>query len=203
MWHIFADRNDALLTTLRTPKKPKSKRPNLLSGLGITTKKEPTTVRKASTPGPEGTREAPILVDHDDALPGAAGPSNQPSTILKPSLSYAPGADQALIQSGLTGQKRKRSAIVTITGENGKKKKKVDESAFHPDLQKAITEMKVLIASGAFSGYVFYHETVDLTYGMQSHGNRKGSFPPRSSLRLRSSPSSLSDWTSTTMISFH
>jgi len=74
---------------------------------------------------------------------------------LKPSLSYAPGADPALVQSGLAGQKRKRSAIVTITGENGKKKKVVDESAFHPDLQKAIAEMKALITQGAFSGYMF------------------------------------------------
>ena len=40
---------------------------------------------------------------------------------------------------------------MTVTGENGKKKKVVDETAFHPDLQKAITEMKGLIANGMLS----------------------------------------------------
>jgi hypothetical protein len=39
---------------------------------------------------------------------------------------------------------------MTVTGENGRKKKVVDETAFHPDLQKAITEMKGLIAKGMF-----------------------------------------------------
>jgi hypothetical protein len=58
--------------------------------------------------------------------------------------------DSAVLQSGV-GQKRKRSAIMTVTGENGKKKKVVDETAFHPDLQKAITEMKGLVAKGMFA----------------------------------------------------
>jgi hypothetical protein len=38
---------------------------------------------------------------------------------------------------------------MTVTRENGKKKV-VDETAFHLDLQKAITEVKGLIAKGMF-----------------------------------------------------
>lgn len=132
----------------RTPKKPKSKRPTLLSGLGITTgKKDATaTVRKTSTPLPDGSREAPIPVDYDDSLPP---PATLNQTANSPTLRQST-ADPVVLQSGTTGQKRKRSAIMTVTGENGKKKKVVDETAFHPDLQKAITDMKVLIANGMF-----------------------------------------------------
>jgi hypothetical protein len=61
-------------------------------------------------------------------------------------LSYAFGADPSV-----AGQKRKRSAIVTVTGENGKKKRIVDETVFHPELQKAITEVKGLITQGEHS----------------------------------------------------
>jgi hypothetical protein len=135
----------------RTPKKPKSKRPTLLSGLGITTtKKDPiSTVRKASTPVADGTRDAPIPIDYDDALPPPAT-LNQTGNNPAHRQSIGRATDPAVLHSGGTAQKRKRSAIMTITGENGKKKKVVDETAFHPDLQKAITEIKGLIANGMF-----------------------------------------------------
>jgi phosphoheptose isomerase len=69
---------------------------------------------------------------------------------VRQSTARATGTDHAVLQSGTAAHKRKRSAIVMVTGENGKKKKVVDETAFHPDLQKAITEIKTLVAKGMF-----------------------------------------------------
>jgi hypothetical protein len=142
----------------RTPKKPKSIRPTLLSGLGIKTikKEAPTTVRKASTPAADGTREAPIPIDQDDTLPPPAT-LNQTSNDSTIPQTTGRVTDSAVSQSGV-GQKRKRSAIMTVTGENGKKKKIVDETAFHPDLQKAITEMKGLVSKGMFRLHVCHIE---------------------------------------------
>jgi len=64
---------------------------------------------------------------------------------------------------------------MTVTGENGKKKKVVDETAFHPDLQKAITEMKGLVSKGTFR--LPTCEKNQLPFAIESW-ELKGKFPP-------------------------
>ncbi len=78
----------------------------------------------------------------------------------------------------MAGQKRKRSAIVTVTSENGKKKRIVDETVFHPELQKAITEVKGLITQGEhFSPLItllfLSMMLTDAVVAKQNHGNIK------------------------------
>jgi hypothetical protein len=116
-----------LLTSRRTPKKPKSKKISFASGLhaslAAATEKKDKDIATL-----EGTRDAPIAIDSEDKrlkLDGGVG--------------IAADAEHV-------GQKRKRqNSVIT---ENGKRKKVVDENLFHPDLQVAIKELKELIAKG-------------------------------------------------------
>jgi len=76
-------------------------------------------VRKGHCHRPNGTRETPI--DHDDALPPPAALSQ---TNHSSAISHSIG--RATDPTVLGGQKRKRSAIMTVTGENRRKKKVFD-----------------------------------------------------------------------------
>ncbi|KAJ3506870.1 hypothetical protein NLJ89_g6624 [Agrocybe chaxingu] len=125
---FYVSSGEVALLKDKTPKKPKSKKviyglhPSL-GGTGAGTEK-----KDLST---EGTRDAPIPVEDDNKKPNL-------------SLTIAAGADPEH-----AGQKRKRQN--TIVGENGKRKKVVDESMFHPDLQAAIQELKKLIAQESWA----------------------------------------------------
>lgn len=156
-------------TYSRTPKKPKSKKISFATGLHPTLSLNPNATDKKKplgTPMPssarganantnaDGTRDAPIPIDDDnkDGLSNnngtgtGTGKDSLPPGLVKPDLAYAPGADPAH-----AGQKRKRVTTSTSAAEGGKRKKVVDESVFHPDLQAAIREMRELIAKGVLS----------------------------------------------------
>ncbi|KAF9529895.1 hypothetical protein CPB83DRAFT_851765 [Crepidotus variabilis] len=144
---FYVSSGEVALMKDKTPKKPKSKKLTFATGN-----------RKESI---EGSRTAPITIEDDKnshslaTLPTSSshghlnglaaststgsGIDTAPNTILKPSLHYAPGADPVY-----AGQKRKRSAVIYVQ-ENGKKKKVVDESAFHEELQEEIKQVKELI----------------------------------------------------------
>ncbi|KAF8900482.1 hypothetical protein CPB84DRAFT_1680451 [Gymnopilus junonius] len=119
---FYVSSGEVALLKDKTPKKPKSKKISFATGLHPslavpTEKKPPATV--------EGTRDAPIAVDNDDR-----------AHVKLEGASLAADTEHV-------GQKRKRQTTVM---ENGKRKKVVDESLFHPDLQVGIQELKDLIA---------------------------------------------------------
>ena len=66
---------------------------------------------------------------------------------------------------------------MTVTGENGKKKKVVDETAFHPDLQKEIAEMKGSIAKGVCFSLRFAALTKFIGASVTESWEQKGKFP--------------------------
>lgn len=132
---FYVSSGEVALLKDKTPKKPKSKKISFAAGL------------HPSLNLGEGTRDAPIAIDADiDAAPA-------------PSVSApAPSGAQLLREGGVhlaadvahVGQKRKRpgSAMTSIVTENGKRKKVVDERMFHPDLQRGIAELRVLVKQG-------------------------------------------------------
>ena len=137
------------LSPRRTPKKPKSKKISFASGLHPSLATE-----KKDNPTSEGTRDTPIALDGEDKR-------------LKLDAGVGIAADAEHV-----GQKRKRQN--SVINENGKRKKVVDESLFHPDLQVAIKELKELIAKGAFVE-VWYvgPRNASLIFVLQSHGRTK------------------------------
>jgi len=138
----------------RTPKKPKSKKISFASGLhtSLAAAAATTEKKKESATTLEGTRDAPIPIDNGEdkrlKLDGGVG--------------IAADAEHV-------GQKRKRqNSVIT---ENGKRKKVVDESLFHPDLQVGIKELKELIAKGVCCAHVSKPIADKL---LQNHGRIKG-----------------------------
>ncbi|KDR78196.1 hypothetical protein GALMADRAFT_209612 [Galerina marginata CBS 339.88] len=146
---FYVSSGEVALMKDKTPKKPKSKKISFAAGLhpSLGTGTTPHLGFASSQKPPptiEGTRDAPIPVD--------AAPGPVPSSIANIN-SHASPHDRLKIDGGVgiaadaehAGQKRKRqnSAIM----EGGKRKKMVDESMFHPDLQVAIKDMKDLISS--------------------------------------------------------
>ncbi|KAJ7579039.1 hypothetical protein C8J56DRAFT_1016307 [Mycena floridula] len=136
---FYVSSGEVALLKDNSPKKPRSKRPPVLSlatpGAG------PSSVKPTAKPVLEGTRESPIALmsDGEDAPPKTNGTTKKNGTVKKEETEGAldPGADQV-------GQKRKRNVPGT---ENGKRRKTtVEGHSFHPELQKAIDGLKVAIA---------------------------------------------------------
>ncbi|KAF5314469.1 hypothetical protein D9619_011913 [Psilocybe cf. subviscida] len=147
---------DIVLCTVCRPdrtKKPKSKKISFAAGL------HPSLSQSNALSAPvEGTRDAPIPVDGPatsiSAAPnGINGSSNINSSISAPPRSNAatnanangPPPINTDVDDSHAGQKRKRQTLMTM--ENGKKRKVVDETMFHPDLQAAIKDIRALVAS--------------------------------------------------------
>lgn len=126
---FYVSSGEVALLKDKTPKKPKSKKISFAAGL------HPSLALNG-----EGTRDAPIAIDADAGMSiSSAGPA-----LLRE------GGVHLAADSMHVGQKRKRpgSAMTSVISENGKRKKVVDERLFHPDLQNAISELRVLIKQG-------------------------------------------------------
>ncbi|KIM35407.1 hypothetical protein M413DRAFT_449791 [Hebeloma cylindrosporum] len=117
---FYVSSGEVALMKDKTPKKPKSKKITFASGLhpSLATEKDAAV---------EGTQDAPIAIDAEDKR-----------LTLDRGVGIAADAEHV-------GQKRKRQNS-SVVNENGKRKKVVDESLFHPDLQTGIKELKELIA---------------------------------------------------------
>ncbi|KAF8816889.1 hypothetical protein BYT27DRAFT_7333111 [Phlegmacium glaucopus] len=126
----------ALLKDKTTPKKPKSKKITFASGLHPSLQTDKKQQQQQQQQVIEGTRETPITIDSDHKRLKLEDPS-------------VPLTDEH------AGQKRKRQ---NSTSEGGKRKKIIDETMFHPELQVAIKGVKDLIA--------------------QESWEQKGKFPP-------------------------
>ncbi|PPQ79331.1 hypothetical protein CVT25_002561 [Psilocybe cyanescens] len=162
---FYVSSGEVALLKDKTPKKPKSKKISFATGLHPSL----SAANLTSTKSTEGTRDAPIAVDGDPSSSSTAnanagtsisapvgnsstsaslkssGPPNTSTTSASasgpdlPHLSILPTASAPAPGA----QKRKRqNSIIT---ETGKRKKVVDETLFHPDLQAALRELKALI----------------------------------------------------------
>lgn len=178
---FYVSSGEVALLKDKTPKKPKSKKISFAAGL-----------HPSLNPG-DGTRDAPIAIDADaDAVPPPPGAS---ASAVAPSQLLREGGVHLAADAAHVGQKRKRpgSAMTSIITENGKRKKVVDERMFHPDLQRGITELRVLVKQGKYHAhcpppYVYSLSIVPITlvhclpfrstcHLIESWEN-KGKFPP-------------------------
>ncbi|KAF9480638.1 hypothetical protein BDN70DRAFT_832435 [Pholiota conissans] len=139
---FYVSSGEVALLKDKSTKKPKAKKISFAAGLHPSL--NPQSSVAISTPG---TRDAPIPIDD--------GPHSTALADADMNTAAAEGHAQILREGGVhlaadavhVGQKRKRpgTATTSVVLENGKRKKVVDEKMFHPDLQKAIAELRVLI----------------------------------------------------------
>jgi len=125
---------------IRTPKKPKSKKLLLSSGVHLSGLHSE---RKHSG---EGSRDAPISLRVESKAPISAIGAAPSATVSASAPVTAAGSSGDVDMDAHAGQKRKRHN--SIIGDNGKKKKIVDETMFDPKLQAMFAEVRELVGKG-------------------------------------------------------